>query len=430
MGNRQTHPELWLLPLLAVTTLEQTAVWAVRPLVSYRALALDAGAFELGIIASCFASLAIIITLPLGRLIDRFGERPLIMLGAALTAASCMAVPLLHSIPELAIDQAVLGGGQILVIVAGHTALANRGSEEGRAWRVGLFMSAGSLGQVFGPAMAGLALGHDVAAGRGEAFVGAAVAALLAVALGLMLPFRARRYASASHATDDTMPALLHVLKRPGLAASLVAGAAALVSVDLMTTYLPAYGVMRGITPEAIVLALAVLALAQVLSRLCVGWLVGRVGHLALTVGSLILAAVTIPWLVLPIGAAGMTAVLAIAGLGLGLCPPLTFVWVAKRTPAERQGSVMSLRMGLNRLGELIVPPVVGVFAGYGGILIVMWCVSGILAGATVGIVRSRSAISSEGRREATHERAAEPDLQRGADASSGGPELPPNRRG
>ncbi len=395
VGRSRSH-DPWLAPLMGLAVLVAIAVYAVRPMVSYRALSLGAGPFELGMIASCFSSLAIVVALPLGGLIDRIGERRILIAGTACSAVACLAVPLAGSIPALAATQAMLGLGQLTVIVGSHTMLASRGSAERRAWRVGGYMSLTALGRAVGPGAAGLIAGSSITADPiGVVFLGAAAVAFVAFVFAVSLPHPINAAASAAAAAPPR-PGIATVLRVPGMPSALLAGVCVLVSLDLFGIYLPAYGEERGLTPEVIGLGLMALALAQMVSRLGLGWLVGKFGHFGPIVTCLVLAAAVVPLLVLEIDGGGLIAILALAGFGLGLVQPLTFVWVAARTPQERQGSVMSLRMGLSRLGELAIPPLIGAVAGQAGMVAVVWSISAILLVGTGAISRARNAIELE----------------------------------
>ena len=64
-------------PILAAAFFLTAGVFGLRPLISYKALALGATTFEIGLIASSFAVLGLIGAVPVGRLTDRFGGRRL-----------------------------------------------------------------------------------------------------------------------------------------------------------------------------------------------------------------------------------------------------------------------------------------------------------------------------------------------------------------
>jgi MFS family permease len=367
-------------PLTLMTTLTATAVFGIRPMVSYRALDLDASTAELGIVASSFAAVAILIAIPLGRAIDRIGERRVIQAGVLVVAAACGAVPFATSVPVLAATQALLGVGQLMVVVASHTVIANHGSDSGRANRFGVYTSMASLGHAIGPAAGGALTG----AGLTDApfFAGAGVA-LVALAASPFVPSAAGTHATAA---EGATRGIGRALRLPGMKTAMLSGIVVLTSVDVLVAYLPAYGEERGVAPAVIGIALAVMALAQMGSRLTLGPLVTRFGHAAPLAGSMALAAVALPFLGLPVGAIGLVVLLAFVGAGLGLGQPLSLAWVAMMTPQPLRGTAMGIRMGGNRFGQLVLPAVIGATAGQAGTIAVMWSLTAVL-GATAGFV-------------------------------------------
>ena len=394
--SRQVSGDRWLPLLLVFTTLVATTVFGTRPLISYLALSLGAGPAELGMIASAFAVLAIAGAIPLGRLIDRVGERPIMSAGAMLCATVCALLPAMDSIFLLAVAMALLGIGQMMAVVGAHTMLASHGPVEKRPFRIGLYTSAASLGHAIGPASAGIIIGDDVSGGAAPvALLGAAGVSILAAVLAVPLPGPAREHARADG--SRLRPSARATLRLPGMVPALTAGVISLTAVDILVAYLPAYGEERAISPQTIGFALATLSLAQMISRIGLGWLLERFGHVAVLVGSIALAAVVIPVLILQISEPLLLAVMAVAGLGLGLAQPLTLVWVAVATPPESRGLAMGVRMGGNRFGQLLVPVAVGATAGQLGIAAILATVAGLLAGGAAYVIRARAQFVNAG---------------------------------
>ena len=387
--------ERWLPLLLVFTTLIATSVFGTRPLVSYLALSLGAGAAELGIIASSFAVLAIAGAIPLGRLIDRVGERRVMITGAIVCLAVCATLPAIRSLPGLALAQAGLGIGQMMAVVGAHTMLANREPVEKRAFRIGLYTSAASLGHALGPAFVGIVAGDRLTeTASTAALVGAAVASGVAALCIALVPASPRHH--FEHTDRPVRPAsVLGTLRLPGMVPALTAGIVALTAVDLLVAYLPAYGEERRITPQIVGFMLATLAFAQMTSRLALGRLLDRFGHVAVLVGSIVLAGIVIPGLLAPLGEPALIALMAIAGLGLGLAQPLTLVWVAIATPPESRGLAMGVRMGGNRLGQLLVPVGVGATAGQLGVGAIFLAVAGMLGAAAGYVLRERAVLGA-----------------------------------
>ena len=97
----------------------------------------------------------------IGRLARRFGDVDLAIAGFALMAVSMIAMPLAHSIPVFLLFSAGLAMGNSLSQPT-ISAIASKGASPALQGRVlGVVQSAGSLGRVFGPVIAGILLTSD-----------------------------------------------------------------------------------------------------------------------------------------------------------------------------------------------------------------------------------------------------------------------------
>jgi multidrug resistance protein len=97
----------------------------------------------------------------IGRLAKRFGDVDLAITGFAVMALSMMAMPLAHSIPVFLVFSAGLAMGNSLSQPT-ISAIASKGASPALQGRVlGIVQSAGSLGRVFGPVIAGILLTSD-----------------------------------------------------------------------------------------------------------------------------------------------------------------------------------------------------------------------------------------------------------------------------
>jgi MFS family permease len=97
----------------------------------------------------------------IGRLSKRFGDANLAITGFALMAASMMLMPFASSVPIFLIFNAELAIGNSLSQPTVN-AMASKGASAALQGRVlGLVQSAGSLGRVFGPVIAGFLLTGD-----------------------------------------------------------------------------------------------------------------------------------------------------------------------------------------------------------------------------------------------------------------------------
>jgi MFS family permease len=383
----------WLPRILLVSVLLQTAVYAIRPMVSYQALDLGAGEFELGAIASAYAVLSLVLAVPIGRWVDRWGEPRFVVVGSAVIALVALWLVWADSLLALAASQAALGMGHIMTVVGAQALIANRGDPRRRDTRFGMFTVVVSLGQLAGPAVGGLVAGSGLAGGSagpsggaqeglgtGFVFAVAAGAAGLATLVGALLlrsdaPRRAYSAASLDVPTEDgpgdrvpAWTAMGQVLRIPSMPHAMAASLTVLTAIDLIAVYLPAYGETHGLSVETVGLLLATRAAASILSRLLMLPMIRTLGRRRLLVLSIVLPAAAlafVPFLdALPL----LYAAMAVIGFGLGLGQPITLAWVADRAPDEIRGTALGVRLSGNRLGQTVLPSAVGAVAGVSGV--------------------------------------------------------------
>jgi MFS family permease len=385
-------PRVLLVNLLLVATLS-----AMRPMVSYRAVAIGAGPAEVGLLAASFGIISLIIAVPAGRWVDRYGEPVFIVAGTATVAVVALVFASSSSLVFLAIAMAALGSGQIIAAASIQTLIANAGTPEGRDGRFGAHTVVASFGQLIGPVTAGTIVANAM---RTEAVTGAvplhatdgvfwagAAASIVSLAVAISLwqrPPREGAFQDRTRLTPDqllsTRSAILRVFRVPSMPQAMLASLTVLSSVDILVAYLPLYGVAFGIPVETIALLLAARGAASMTSRAVMLPLLRRLGRRRLIVGSMLVPAatlVTVPWIGAQVGP--LLAAMILIGFGLGLGQPLTMSWVATRAPIEIRGTALGARLSANRFGQFALPATVGLLAGTAGLLAIFWSLAALL---------------------------------------------------
>ncbi len=389
----------WFVRVLLLNLVLAATLHGIRPIVSYRALALDAGPVWLGVIAACFGVLSAIIAVPIGRWIDRFGEPRFMVGGTAIVALSAVVLATAQSLPLLALGMAMLGLGQILAAVGVQTLIANGGSPEKRDTRFATQTVNASLGQFAGPAIAGLivadAMGRaglapgssvTVAATDGVFWAGAGfalVGSVMALSLWLWPPTQHARHLEATEdGGDDTLfGALGRVFYMPSMPHALLASLAALSSIDILIAYLPAYGEHYDIPVEVIGFLLAARGLASISARVFMVPLRKLAGRRNVLIGSLLIPGIALA--ALPFAGTNevmLLVAIVLAGFGLGLCQPLTLSWIASIAPFNLRSTAIAARLTGNRLGQFLVPIGVGVVAGASSVAATFIVIGAVLA--------------------------------------------------
>lgn len=376
----------WFLVLLTVATVLQAATAIARPMASYRALDIGMDPSSLGLVAASFAILPVVFALSIGRTIDRLGEFPFLLGSAVLMAVASIALAMIGTAVALLALVAVLGLAQLTFVVADQTLVGSRSPTESYDSRYGYLSFVASLGQLIGPASVGLIAASGSPDGTGEALVLGAVLSLAAVPLIGWLWRRDPGPAVSPAAAAPEPPRVLTILRMPGMVPAMLASMTVLATIDIIVVYLPALGEERGLSVATVGALLAVRAGASMVSRLLLGRLIGLFGRERLMVGSLVVAAISVialPLLPLP----AMFLLMAVAGVTLGVCQPMTIAWVAARASAGARGTAMSLRLLGNRVGQVVIPLAAGSLAAVTG-------TAGVLAAAGMTVVVSAAVVA------------------------------------
>jgi MFS family permease len=155
---------------------------------------------------------------------------------------------------------------------------------------------------------------------------------------------------------------------------------------DLLTIYLPLLGADNNINARDIGSLLTMRSVASLISRMGYVRVIRLVGRRPLTLASMVGAGAGFLCLALPIPLSAMYAAMALMGFALGIATTLSLTNVVDLASAEAMGTVMSLRITGNRIGQVALPFLASLIAaatGVGGIFIIIALSLGI-SGAVV----------------------------------------------
>lgn len=369
----------WLWILIGAALLTQTALNLARPVVSYKVIALGGNATAVGLATAVYATLPVVAALWLGRVTDRrVSLGGLVVTGALLLSAASAMLALAPDLLWIGAASAVLGMGHLVFTIAGQTAIARYAPVSRLDAGFGWFTAAFSGGQLIGPLLAGLLLGHGpepagdgrMAAINSSLLLAAAIAAAAAPLMFAYAPGAGRQQerpgAQGAPAERGPLPAepALRILRRPGVAWNMFAAMALLATIDILVAFLPLLAEERGVAPVVVGILLAVRACASIVSRLMLSWLLQRFSRHQLLVASLLGAGAALlftPVLLESFWAAALA--LAVGGLLLGLGQPLTMSLITQAVRPESRGAALALRLLGNRVGQVGFPLAAGLLA-------------------------------------------------------------------
>lgn len=381
--------EPWFFWLLVGFIANQASVNLLRPVVSYKALALGVEPATLGALSAVYALSPLLIMLRVGRLVDQKGELPFIVAGTLVMALSGFGMSVAGSPEILYFWYAVLGLGQITAVVAVQGMVA-RGNDESRYdARFTAFSFCASIGQGLGPAIGGFLVGSGTLGEISFAMVAGGVIALLVLPLAALIrPPATKRQPAAGEpgGVGGSHPSLLAMLKMPGILRAILVSTTVLSSIDILIIYLPALGEERAWPASLVGILLGLRALSTMTVRIFLARLTARYGRAPLLKGSMAIAAVSL----LALAAIDIVPVIVVimlaAGAGLGIGQPLTMSWVASAAAPGTRAMALAVRLMGNRVGQVALPVGAGAVAALGGAAGVLG-VTGLIVGLSLAAV-------------------------------------------
>ncbi|ADU51411.1 major facilitator superfamily MFS_1 [Thermaerobacter marianensis DSM 12885] len=394
LTRRQVRDSLWRVNALAALTF--AVVTMSRPLFSvFAAEDLGAGATGLGVVAGAYALVPLFLSLPVGGLISRWGERPLMVAGSAGLAGGLLLAAASLSLPWLVAASLVAGMAQMLMVVCTQTLVTSLGEPREREQYLAWFTTATSAGQLVGPLGGGFLADH---AGFRATFAAAAVLCLG----GILLARRVHTPPTPGKAPELRAQAgrARELLALPEMRLAILAAFSLIFSLGVNQSFYSVYVTrVLGFSTSTLGMLLAVRAVMALAVRAYMRPLVAlaggryRVLFLAMVAGAVALGATP-----LLRDVASLTVAAALLGVATGLTMPLSMLAAANSVPAAERGLAMGVRLTGNRLAELSSPLLFGPLAEWVGLGPAFHGAGALLLGAALLSLRWRHGLDDADR--------------------------------
>lgn len=308
---------------IAAIALDSALLGIIAPLlpdIEDRIGASDAG---LGLALGAYALPLLLISLPLGRLADRIGHRPLLLAGMLMTVVGSLLIAFTESMGLLIASRVIQGTGSAASWIAALAVVSELAPPDRKGEAIGFALAANSVGAIAGPALGGI-LGDAV--DFSFPFLLVAGIGLLVAAAGLFALPREEEHEPAEPTsaralirlatTGTVLPATLIV----------VVGAAA---IGLVEVVVPLDAAARLGMSAATIGAIFAATIAVELVFAPLGGRAGdRRGRLEISVVGILISAIGIVMLAVLGGTAGLIAGLAVYGVGSSLLFAAAVPWV------------------------------------------------------------------------------------------------------
>jgi MFS transporter, DHA1 family, tetracycline resistance protein len=331
----------------------------VIPFVPMYAASLGIGAGSIGLILSTYSIMQFIFATLLGRLSDRIGRRPIIMLGLLGSSLSYLIYGFTDSFAGLLISRAVHGACAATISTA-QAYIADTTEESKRAHAMGMIGAAFGLGFVLGPAIGGLLGAVSM---RTPVLFAAALTFVNLIFAGVWLPESLQPQDTAPSASAaqgaHQMLDLPRRLQRHRANALLFAVAFLMTFAiaELEATFALTVPAVYGYAAAGVGGLLAFAGLVQAIAQgYLIGKLVPRTGETTLVVAG---AAALVLGLA-PLGSwsshAALYGMLGLIGLGYGFATTAVAALISRRTGRELQGEALGLNQSVLALARVIGP--------------------------------------------------------------------------
>jgi MFS transporter, DHA1 family, tetracycline resistance protein len=336
----------------------------VLPLLPGYAARFQVSETAIGIVVGSFSLMQFLFAPWWGRLSDRIGRRPVLLIGLAGSALSYLLFAFAGGFWTLLLSR-ILAGGMGATVNVAQAYLADVTPVEQRARAMGLLGAAFGVGFVLGPAIAGITVP------LGQRAPGL-VAAVISLASFIVAWFRLPETRVHRPIDSTTLPADWRRFAAPYSVMFLI-----VLAFTVMTVVFPLYsertlGYDQRSTSYFFVLLGLVSALIQ-------GWLIGGLSrryreHTLMVAGgvSLALGLGIIPLtqsdLVPPgLHLAGLLTALVFISVGTGLSMPSISGFVSRITPPTRQGAALGTLQSIGSFGRIVGPPASGFLTDIAG---------------------------------------------------------------
>ena len=347
-------PPPWLVGTVASVFLLQVAVTLARPVSTYRLLALGADGFTLGLTAACFALPPMLLAVGFGRWTER--HHPAIPLagGLAIAALAAFVLVFAEQIPAVALGTTALGIGHMSGTIGAQSIMAQADSSLARIGRFGALTTVSALGQIVGPVLGGVIIGHSDEPSLESTSSALLIAAGSSSAVCPPPLWRCAPGSRSSTVRTGRAERVWRLLRRRGMPAALMTSFSAKSGIDLLLVYVPLLGVAVGLTSSQVGILLGISSSGALLARAATPLFVRRIPTLRLTVIATIVAATCLLVVSLSRDLAPLMVAMSVLGFALGLSQTTTMDWVVNLVDPTSRGSALGLRVATNRLGQVL----------------------------------------------------------------------------
>ena len=341
-----------LLPIFLIVFIDLLGFGLILPLLPFYAEKFGANELVVGLLIASYSAMQFIGAPILGRLSDRWGRRPVLLVSQVGTFAGFILMGVANSLPILFLSR-IIDGLSGANLSTAQAYISDVTDESNRAKSLGMIGAAFGLGFILGPAI-GAWLSQF---GYGTvAFVAAGLSAVTMVLTYFMLPEPEHKGSAARRAFS--LAALKQAVAHPLVGSLLAMTFTFSVSLAMFQTSFALFAKSRlGFDTQSTGFVLAYVGVLSVIVQL------GIVGRLVKKFGEKQLIAITVSVLALGLvlmslvqSVAGLLVVMPLLSLGGGASTPVLTSLITKSVDRSEVGGILGVSTSVDSLSRIIAP--------------------------------------------------------------------------
>ena len=348
MNNRSA-----LAILFVIVFIDLLGFGMVIPVMPLYAARLGASEAWVGLLSAGYSLMQFVFAPIWGRLSDRIGRRPVLLVSIAMTALAFAMYGAASTFAILLVSRLFAGAATANIAIA-RAFVADVTPPEGRAKGMGIIGAAFGLGFVLGPAIGGFLSQHSLSL---PAYVAAALAAVNGIAAYFVLPEPEAR-SVREEARRVRFVHFFAEMRRPGIRRLIwIFGLTILAFAAMEATYALLVTKRYGLDLEH---ADYLFAYIGVLIVIVQGGLIGRLtrsyGEKKLLIAGLVLQALALAVLPFAATTAGLVVATAPLAIGSGLSQPSLASLLSRFARADDQGGTLGIGESAAAVGRVVGP--------------------------------------------------------------------------
>lgn len=378
--------------IVLISALNQSLHTGGRVAIALAAVSLHASPLVIGTISALYGLLPILLSVPVGKSIDRIGPRLPMVMGTLFFLAGGLLPSHDLGLVSLYVSATLIGMGNMTFQLSVQNAVGLMGGREDRTRNFSTLAIGMAAGAIAGPVAAGYLIDH---AGYEPAFIALTLLPLLGLIMLFGLDLKLARPASAGQARAGARTRDL--FSNRGLVAIYILTGIHVMSWELFSFLMPVHGSEIGLSPSVIGLLMGAFSAASFAMRILLPPLAKRLDHWTLIKGMLILAGLMFALIPLSNLIVVLVLLSAVIGACLGAAQPLTMTLMHDNSPEGRIGESLGVRTTVVSSFQFAMPLVFGGLGNLFGLAAVFWVTAVLVCGGMVALPTGKSPAPANG---------------------------------